>query len=91
MSLQTGTLEITGLGFETLKTLAEKAHETGKTAEEYARALIEQGLAPRELTFDEILAPIRRQVAESGITDEELDELFMQARRDYFREQQEQG
>ncbi len=38
--MQTGTLEITGLPLETLKTLAEKAQETGATVEEYARALI---------------------------------------------------
>ncbi len=40
--------------------------------------------------FDEILAPFRREVAESGITDEELDALFSRARRDYARENQEQ-
>lgn len=45
-----------------------------------------EAVFPREQTFDEILAPIRREVEESGITDEELDELFMQARRDYYRE-----
>ncbi len=42
--MQTGTLEITGLPLETLKTLAEKAQQAGATAEEYARALIERGL-----------------------------------------------
>jgi hypothetical protein len=43
--MQTGTLEITGLPVETLKTLADKAREAGATAEEYARTLIERGLA----------------------------------------------
>lgn len=89
MSVQTETLEIRGLGFETLRTLNEKAREAGKTVEDFARTLIEQALAPRELTFDEILAPIRKQVEESGITDDELDELFMEARRDFYREQKE--
>jgi hypothetical protein len=91
MSSQTMTLEITGLRSETLKALEEKARKFGKTVEEYTRDLIEEAVFPRERTFDEILAPIRREVEESGVTDEELDELFMQARRDYFREQQERG
>jgi phytoene/squalene synthetase len=83
------TLEITGLRSETLKALEEKARKFGKTMEEYARDLIEEDVSPREQTIDEILAPFRREVEESGITDEELDELFMQARRDYYREQME--
>jgi hypothetical protein len=80
------TLEITGLRSETLKALEEKARKFGKTMEEYARGLIEEDVSSDEMTLDEALAPFRRQVEESGITDEELDELFMQARRDYYRE-----
>jgi hypothetical protein len=94
MSTQVGTLEITGLRLETLEALEAKAKDFGQTREEFARELIEEGVADVALdgpTFDEILAPIRRQVEESGITDEELDELFMQARRDYYREQQERA
>lgn len=91
MSLQTGTLEITGLKQETLNVLNTKARESGKTVEEYTRDLIEEEVTARELTFDEILAPIRKQVEESGINDEELDELFTQARKDFWREQQENG
>lgn len=91
MSLQTGTLEITGLKQETLNVLNAKARESGKTVEEYTRDLIEEEVTARELTFDEILAPIRKQVEENGINDEELDELFTQARKDFWREQQENG
>lgn len=91
MSLQTGTIEITGLTFETLKALNDKARGSGKTAEQYARRLIEVGVSAAEtmlpeMTLDEAMAPFRRQVEESGITDDELDELFMEARRDYHRE-----
>ena len=89
MSLQTATLEIKGLRFETLTELGAKARELGKSAEEYARELIENGLAGSKTNSDVLLAPFRRQVEESGITDEELDELFMEARRDYAREQSE--
>ncbi|MBL8191861.1 MAG: hypothetical protein JNK38_27870 [Acidobacteria bacterium] len=91
MSLQTGTLEITGLTFETLEALNDKARRSGKTAEQYARRLIEIGVSTAEtilpeMTLDEAMAPFRRQVEESGLTDEELDEMFLEARRDYHRE-----
>lgn len=89
MITQTATLEITGIGFDTLSALTARAKALGKTAEKYARELIEKDLHSGERTFDEILVPIRRQVEEGGITDEELDDLFMQARRDYYREQME--
>jgi endonuclease III-like uncharacterized protein len=69
------------------KKVAERAAAQGLPLEEYTLRLIEEGLTPRERTFDEILAPFRREVEESGITDEELDALFGQARRDYYREQ----
>jgi hypothetical protein len=36
----------------------------------------------RERTFDEILAPFRDAVERSGISDEELDALFSEARRE---------
>jgi len=87
MSVQTAILEIPGIRFETLKALDAKAQKFGKTVEEYTRDLIEQDVSSNEMTFDEILAPIRAEVEASGITDEELDELFMQARRDYYLEQ----
>lgn len=69
-----------------------RAKASGKPVEEVTLGLIAQSLQPQRttLTFDEILAPFRKEVAESGITDEELDALFMQARRDYARESQEQ-
>jgi len=91
MSTQTVTIEITGLRSEALEALVERAKNFGKTAEEYARDLIEEHVFSDEMTLDEALAPFRRQVEESGISDEELDELFMQARRDYYREQMEKG
>lgn len=38
------------------------------------------------MTFDEILAPIRKGFAESGMTDEELDQLFEEALQEVRRE-----
>ena len=69
-----------------------RAAETRKPVEEIAIGLMVEGLRPQQpkLTFDEILAPFRKEVAESGIGDEELDELFLKARRDYARENEEQ-
>ena len=51
--MQTGTLEITGIRLETLNTLAQKAREVGSTMEDYARALIEQGLTQQALRREE--------------------------------------
>lgn len=80
------TIQIKDLPASTLQALVEKARQAGTTPEEYARRLIEEGLSPRELTFDQILAPFRRQVKQSGTTDNELDALFTEARRQAFRE-----
>jgi len=90
MSTQTQHLEIPNVPADKMQTLIERANESGMTPEEYALRLIVEGLSPREQTFDEILAPFRKEVAESGATDEELDQLLMRARRDYAREQKEQ-
>ena len=90
MSLSAQTLQITNVPADKMQVLLEKAAASGTTPEEFALRLIVEGLTPHEKTFDEILAPFRRQVEESGVTDEELDSLFLQARRDYAREQQEQ-
>ena len=70
-----------------------RAKAAGKPVEEVTVALIAEGLQPQQpkLTFDEILAPFRKEVADSGITDEELDALFLQARRDYVRENKDQN
>ena len=65
-----------------------RAAVTKKPVEEVAIGLITQGFAAEQPTFDEILAPFRQEVAASGITDDELDSLFLQARRDYAREHQ---
>ena len=65
--MQTGTLEITGLPLAILQSLAERAHAAGATAEEYARALIEQGLA-LETEQREAILPLHGQDEESDET-----------------------
>jgi hypothetical protein len=41
---------------------------------------------PAEKSFDEILAPFRRNVEENGMGDEEPDDLFTTAREEASRE-----
>lgn len=89
--MQTATLEIKGIRFETLTALGEKASDLGKSIEDYVRELIEDDLEFGVMKSDVTLAPFRRQVEESGITDEELDKLFMDSRRDYHSERQERA
>lgn len=40
------------------------------------------------MTFEEILAPVHRQVKESSITEEELEQLFEKAREEVWQEKQ---
>ncbi len=87
--MQSEPIQIKDLPMDKMHKLIEKARAAGTTPEEYARRLIEQGLAPSELTFDEILAPFRRQVKESGLTDSELDAFFTEARKESLREKKE--
>ncbi len=67
--------------------ILRRAKDSGKPIEDITVELIAQALQPQQpkLTFDEILAPFRKEVAESGMTDEELDELVEKAREDFYR------
>lgn len=68
--------------------LATKASANGCDVNGYVRRLIENDVR-RERTFDEILAPFRQAVEESGVSDEELDTLFTEARREVWQAKQE--
>ena len=72
---------------ETERKLAERAERSGQDVETLARQLIERGVTA-EAPLDEILAPFRRQVAESGMSDEDLAGLFEEARTEAHRERQ---
>lgn len=80
---------------ETEKKLLQAAAQSGLAPDEYARKLVEQGLnggpavdekspAPSARsegeTLDETLAPFRKEVEESGMTDDELREFLTEAR-----------
>lgn len=65
--------------------LRARAARTGQDAASLAGELLERALANGP-TFDDILAPLRAQVAAAGSTDAELDALFEQARDEVWRE-----
>ena len=65
--------------------LEEKAKNQGKDVSEYVEDLIEKDIDRRK-TLDEILAPVRKNFAESGLTEEELDELIESERQAMWEE-----
>ena len=86
MSAQTETIEITGLPEGTREAIKELSQSKGKTADEYLRTLIEAEILSQK-TFAEILAPIREGFRKSGMTVEQLDDLFEEARRKVHQEE----
>lgn len=65
--------------------LEEKAKSNGKDFVEYVEDLLEKD-ADRPKTPDEILAPFRREVETSGVTDEEFDDLIQEVREEIYQE-----
>jgi hypothetical protein len=66
-----------------------QAAKEGLPVEDYVKSLVQEGTQRRdriellsEKSFDEILAPLRRNVEDCGMSDEELDDLFTKARKD---------
>jgi len=70
---------------ELLKRVEERAQSAGLKRDAYIRAVLSKDVTG-ELSISEILALFRDQVAGSGINDEDLDQLFSQAREEAFRE-----
>jgi hypothetical protein len=84
---------------ETEQRLRERAAQAGQTVEGFILRLVERevlgpngsqaqeaGAPPASKTFDEIFAPLRKEVEESGMTNEELDHLVEQARAEVWQE-----
>jgi hypothetical protein len=74
------------LSAEQERRLIERAARSGKPPEEYVRLLIDRDL--HGPTVDEVLAPFRRQVEESGMSDDELGAFFEEVREEVWREKQ---
>lgn len=67
--------------------LEKRARAEGCDVKGYVQKLVEKEVN-RDRTFDEILAPFRDAVERSGISDEELDNVFTEARQEVSRERQ---
>jgi membrane-bound lytic murein transglycosylase B len=71
----------------TERRLADTAKRLGKTLEQYAADVLESVADAGEgETFDKILAPFRKEVAESGMTEAELDAFFQEVREEVWQE-----
>ena len=68
--------------------LEKRARAEGCDVKGYVEKLVEKEVN-RERTFDEILAPFRDAVERSGISDEELDALFTEARKEASKDRRE--
>ena len=73
-----------------------QAAKDGLPLEDYVKSLVQEGTKRRdridllaEKSFDEILAPFRHNVEDSGMSDEELDGLFTNARKEASRARKE--
>jgi len=67
--------------------LRTEAARRGKEVTALVEELIDRGLAVSP-TLDQILAPFRREVEVSGLTDEELDALLEEAREEAWKARQ---
>ncbi len=67
--------------------LQKKARDNGFEVNVYLEKLIEKDI-DRAKTLDEILAPFRREVEESGMSEEELLNFLEEVREEVWQEKQ---
>jgi hypothetical protein len=65
--------------------LAERAARNGHDLADYVHLLIERDIQEPS-AVDQALAPFRRQVEESGMTDDELGDFFEEVREEVWQE-----
>jgi hypothetical protein len=82
----TDTIQISGLPETVIQGVSERAKTVGATAEEYIRYLIEEDLSSTSLNLRVLFAPVREQIKESGVSDDELTALLKEAREEVFQE-----
>ena len=82
MTTSIHTIEVTGIPEETLRLLDERVRQQGGDRAGYIRHLLDKDL--HSPTLSELLAPFRAQVVESGVEEEDLDQLFTEAREEAF-------
>lgn len=66
--------------------LRVQAQAAGEDISSFAARVLDEALATRNV--DELLAPFRRQVTDSGMTDEALDEFYEGLRNNVWQEPQ---
>jgi len=71
--------------------LTDAAKRSGKTLEQFATEVLVSVAEAEVETFDQILAPFRKQVAESGMTEAELDAFFGEVLEEVRAEQREKA
>jgi predicted DNA-binding protein len=73
------------LSDEEQRRLTERAARNGRDVADYVQLLIERDLQ-EPAAVDLALAPFRRQVEESGMTDEELGDFYEEVREEVWQE-----
>jgi len=87
MSVQTIQIEIRQ---ETAQLLMEKAAARNLSLDEYLREMVDLDKPLQMKTLDEILAPFRAEVEAKRYSEDELDELFTEARKEVFQAKQQE-
>ena len=73
---------------ETKSSLEQRARECGYSdVAKYVERLISADLLAAQ-SFDEILAPVRKTFQESGLSNDEVEALFEEAREEVYQERQ---
>ncbi len=77
---------------EVEESVKSQAAKDGVPLDDYVESLVEEATrrrnridVPAAKSFDEILEPFRRSVEASGISDDDLDDLFRGARKEVSR------
>ena len=71
---------------ETEEVLRERAKASGEDVSSYAARLVQEALAAPSV--DELLAPFRKQVEESGLSDQQLSQLGEELRQEVRQDRQ---
>src|SRR5579862_7828972 len=85
--MQTHTIEVTGIPDSILELLDARAREKGSDRNTYLRDLIERDVK-NTTTLRDLFAPVREDIRASGMSEEEVDRLFEEARQEAYRERQ---
>ena len=84
--MKTASIQISGLRRQTIASLTSQARAQGLSVEVYVKEIIEAEMSisdmARRKTIDEVFAPAQQQFRESGVSEEELDQLVDAARHD---------